>query len=158
METSALCNVATLGLENSFELLSGTLRRWKYDSRESHDIGPTIAMLPCFYEHERSYSHFMQSLNPNFLSLVFAGATAIPHPTSSQPILASLKVLSTVLDPKTLKPTIILISFYGLVFGLSSSAYFICRGVFGLLVLEKEPCERVVVTGTLGLSQEHYLT
>ena len=92
------------------------------------------------------------SSNANFLSLVFAGATINPHLTSSQPILASPKVLSTFLDPKTLEFHYHFDIFLRFGFQVSSGADSICIGVRGLVELEKEPCEWVVVAEALGLS------
>ena len=104
--------------------------------------------------------HILRSSNsnPNFLSRVFVGATANPYPTLSQLILVSPKGLRTFLDPKTLKFHHHFDIFLQSGFRVSLGTNSICIGVCGLVELEKEPCEWVVVTKALGLSQEHYLT
>ena len=96
--------------------------------------------------------------NPKFLSLVFVGATANPHPTLYQPILASLKALSTLLDLKTPEFHHHFDIFLRSRFRVNLGVDLICIGVRGLVVLEKEPCEWLVVIESLGLSQEQYLT
>ena len=108
-------------------------------------------MLPCFYEHERSYSP-VSNTNPHLFAPIFAGApsnpiqSSQPHPSSSQLILEILKDLSTFLDPKTLVSTIIRRSFLQSGFsGKFRSRFSLYWSFSKLFLLEKEPYVWLVV-------------
>ena len=112
--SSLLYNVATLSCNE-------TSRHWKSHILECHDVGSqrrdfdkltlgNVLTLPCFYEHERSYSPHTQH-EPSLVSSTFCRCSNQPHPSSSQQILETPKALSTFLDPKTLVPTFIWRSF-----------------------------------------------
>ena len=106
--------------------------------------------LPCFYEHECSYSHIRKSENPKLILPDFASAPAHPHPTSSQLILAFPKALSTFISPKTLVSTFIWIFCIWSGFRVSLGIDSICITIFGLLVLKKGPYEWLVITKAIG--------